>query len=563
MLKTPDDIVAQIQLGKLSEYRGQNIELKQDWRKDYGRDLSALANRILQDPVWLCVGIANNGQLYGHDEKWVRQIEETISNHINQFLDPQIACTSLTCHVIEGKWFILIEGHNPGVAVYWDHYAYKCSGTTSTQMTPVEVMKLTVSLPGLSDYTAQKTTSTYDTDTVKAFAQLVSTRNPDVPITNLASLSAEQTLDRLDINNTNASRILFGDCKYRIVYYDHHGNPLSNQSTQGLFHMLKPSFIQHIQDWTKASMGTGTDPYPPRALREALSNTVAHAAYVENQGDIVVELLPDHLCISNLCINESEFFANKWFSRSRNTINPLLMETLRLAGFVDELGRGKNLIFADSLLAGKKPPHVIIEKAGRYCRWRLLLYGGTADPTQLRVLARLNELYKDQQKALLANALVLWSGQPVSAIRQYVDGESLPLFAEVLSDIHGPIFYWKEKDQIVLRRWVSVLIGEGKDSKQLSAAEEADLLEFARGIQKDFRHSYITPKELRDLAEMGHTPSEQVQSSNLLNKWETQGIVNRLKKGVYQFTEPSKSLTLEEAKELMKSLVEGQPEPDH
>ena len=53
------------------------------------------------------------------------------------------------------------------------------------------------------------------------------------------------------------------------------------------------------------------------------------------------------------------------------TINGLLMEVLRVAGHVDELGRGKNLIFSDSIKNGKRSPEVILERAGRYDRWKL------------------------------------------------------------------------------------------------------------------------------------------------------------------------------------------------
>ena len=144
-------------------------------------------------------------------------------------------------------------------------------------------------------------------------------------------------------------------------------------------------------------------------------------------------------------------------------------------------------------------------------------------------------MYHDEHKALIANALVLWHGHTVSNIRQYVDGESSDIFAEVLADLNGPIFYYQKNDQIFLRRWVRILLGEGKDSKQLSADEEEDLLEFASKIQIEHNRGYITPKELREHAGMGHTPSEVVLSSQILRRWTEQGKTKRVKKGVYQF----------------------------
>lgn len=136
---------------------------------------------------------------------------------------------------------------------------------------------------------------------------------------------------------------------------------------------MRENFIEEIEEWSMNQLNIKTRPYPTRALKESIANAVAHAAYMESQGDIIVEIHYNKLCISNLCFRESEYFANKWFAKSHKTVNKLLMETLRLAGFVDELGRGKNLIFADSLSYGKHPPYVAIERGGRYDRWRLLL----------------------------------------------------------------------------------------------------------------------------------------------------------------------------------------------
>jgi hypothetical protein len=64
-----------------------------------------------------------------------------------------------------------------------------------------------------------------------------------------------------------------------------------------------------------------------------------------------------------------------------------------------------------------------------------LLYGGTQDENLLRLLERSRAVYKDAQKALVAHALVLWRNQPVSEIRNYIDGDFSRQFAEVLSGL--------------------------------------------------------------------------------------------------------------------------------
>jgi hypothetical protein len=208
------------------------------------------------------------------------------------------------------------------------------------------------------------------------------------------------------------------------------------------------------------------------------------------------------------------------------------MESLRLAGYVDELGRGKNLIFSESIKFGSTPPEVQIENAGKYLRWKLTIFGGDQTASRIRIVERCKELYGNDRKALIAVALVFWRDLPVSEIRKYVDSDFAREFAEVLTGNIGPIFYSKEEDRIVLRRWANVLIGEGKNSKALSHEEEEQLLAAARERQK-LNHGIITPKDIRDLAAMGNTASERVLSSHILAKWLKEGIVEKRGVGKY------------------------------
>ena len=60
------------------------------------------------------------------------------------------------------------------------------------------------------------------------------------------------------------------------------------------------------------------------------------------------------------------------------------------------------------------------------------------------------------------------------------------------------------------------MLGEGKDSKQLSIPEEERLLALAYELRTKYYKGYVTPKELRDLAERGHTNTERVLISALL-----------------------------------------------
>ena len=183
------------------------------------------------------------------------------------------------------------------------------------------------------------------------------------------------------------------------------------------------------------------------------------------------------------------------------------------------------------------------------------LYGGIQDRLQLKLLAQLKERYKDEQKALMANALILWQGQTVANLKQHIEGETQNLFAEILDDANGPVYFWRDRDVIVLRRWVKLLIGEGVDAKQLSPTEEKDTYEFVKKLRLDYHHGFVSPKVLRDLAALGDTPSSSVMSSRLLKKWVEEGKLKKIRKGLYQFTKPETSHISEE---LLKRLEEIQ-----
>lgn len=546
MLKIKEDIISKINEGTLLEHRYDNLELKSSWDQDCGKKISAFANKNLQGLNWLCVGINNDGEICENNEAWAKNTEECISQHINQYLDSQQTCQSISCHQLNDKWFVIIQFENPGAVVYWNKKVYKTSGTTISEMEPAEIMGLTVALPGLSDFTAQDFQGTFQSDLVRKYTSIVSEKRKKSILESIKDLSPEQALDRIGIKNKNTCNILFGNWRYRVIYYDKQQVPIKNEIQEGVYTIIHDDFIQHLQEWSQQQLNIRTNPYPDLALREALANAVAHAAYFENNGDIIIEIFPEKISISNLCLQESAYFANKWFSNAHKTINRTLMETLRLSGYVDELGRGKNLIFSESLRYGKKAPQVVIEKSGRFNRWRLLLYGGIQDKLQLKLLDQLREKYKDEQKALIANALVLWRGQPVANLKQYIEGEAKNLFVEILRDINGPIFYYQEKDTIVLRRWAKVLLGEGKESKQLTAAEEKDTYEFVKKIRLDYHHGYVTPKDLRDLADLGQTKSSHVMSSQLLKRWTKEGKLKKIRKGLYQFIKPELSYSFDE-----------------
>ncbi len=480
------------------------------------------------------------------------QEEEVVSQHINNLLDPNQACTGVYSYDINGSWIVAVGIRNPGVVVYWGDDAYMAAGTTVKKMGAEDALKLRIQLPGLTDYSKQPAASTYNDGLVREFACRVAETGHSTEFSQADLESGAQVLQKLEMEGRQVARILFGDATYRVVKHDSAGEPLENKRYSGLFGLLTPEFADEVQSWTKNAMGTTEPPYSGRALKEALANAVAHAAYFERDGDIIVELHPERITLGNLCVRESAYFANRWFSRSHKTVNPLLMEVLRVGGMVDELGRGKNVIFAEALRGGKRPPEVIIERAGKYDRWKLSLFGSLEDEKMLRLLERSRSIYNDEQKALIAQALVLWRQKPVSEIRNFIDGDCSRQFAEVLAGLEGPLFYYAEQDRIILRRWAEVLIGEGKDSKAFSPGEEKSLRKLAYELHTQYHDGYITPKDLRRLAAMSDTRAEVVLSSSMLKKWEKEGVVEHVSRGRYRFQKKTKQADTTDVLQLLE-----------
>lgn len=522
-----------IRKGAAKEHCLPNLELKRSWDKKYGEKLSALANRTPSRGGWLVVGVEDRGTLAGHPEQWAKSTEETISQQINERLSPILACKSVRVHEVEGSWVILINVSNPGDVVYWGTHAYTGSGTTIRALEPPEVMELRLRLPGLSDFTRMECDAgELDNDLVSEFVDKVSSRSSGAGL----SIDPSRMLASLSVTNRQAARLLFGECSFRTVVFGQGGDVLLNRRVRSLYRLLRDDFFETLQ--ADAKMQVASSLYPAKGLREGLANAVAHAAYFERDGDIIIELHPEKLVISNLCTPDSKYFANKWFSRSHHTVNGLLMETLRIAGDVDELGRGKSLIFSESIKAGRRPPEVITETAGRFVRWKLVLYAISSETRFLRLLDRCRDVYGDETLAMIAAALVLWRNKKVSEIRQYVDGDFAAQFVLVLASLDGPIFYSQETDQIFLTRWARVLLGEGKDSKELSRVEELQIFARAHNHCWSQNGGEMTPAELRKLCQMGDTKSEKSLSSRIIKKWVDEGSLQKIKNGKYAFTRP-------------------------
>ncbi len=537
MLHTLEDIRSAIRTGAVAEHRNINVELKESWAKECGKKVSALANKHAVPKAWVLVGIDDSGRLIGQNEQWARHTEQAVSQQFNEYLDPTQACAAIHC-VQEGTaWFVAIELVPPGAIVKWENRAYKAAGTTQAEMSPEEVLELTIRLPGLADYSKQPWQGQCEPGLISEFCnQLDRHRKGDPAIEQLVKQNATDALRQLGIHGKHVARLLFGSTSFRFVVVDATGHVVKNDQRSGLWRILGETMVNEIQDESRKLRGISDEPYSPLALREALANMVAHAAYFERDAEIIIEVTPDSLSLANLCLPELGFFANRWFSRGHKSPNALLMEVLRLAGRVDELGRGKTLIFRESLLGGRRPPKVFIEPAGLYSRWKLVMHGGAKDQRSLRLLNRLRALFQDERRALIALALVFWRNESVSEIRKYVDDEFQEEFVDVLEDLRGPVFFNRSTDRLWLGRWAEILLGKGKDSKRLSDEEETRVFQSAYRFHTRFTNGVMTNEDFRKRASMGDTASERALASTILSEWLAKGLIDRVgRRGKFKF----------------------------
>ncbi len=543
-LPTREEIKSKIEQGVISEVLVQGLELKSKWDQRYGKDISAIANQYNRQGGWLIIGVDDKGNLAGHDHDWLKKTEQLVSNHVGQYLEPDWCVAEIFGDQINGSYFLFIKINSPDSVVYWNGNAYKLVGTTSPQMTPAEITDLTIMLPG-SDYSKLEFTGSIDNALVMSFAdKLIEAGTITVDDPN--SLTANYVLSALRITQKKASGILFGDHQVRIVHYDVDGDVLDQTSKKGLYSVLQNSFIEEVQSWTrkegtvlkKDSISAQEEiPYPIAALREILANAVAHSLYSKNEGDIVIEMYPNRISVSNNCPLDSEAFANKWFSKINQSLNKLLMNVLRMAKITDELGSGKNRIFRYMMENGKREPIVQFENHKNYGRWTITLYNEQDNRHITKLIDRLKSNFNNPDEWRIATALVLWEHKTWSEVIDALDDHYLRIVEQILKSDQSPISRFKDK--IIMKRWVMAIF-DGQVTIKFSTREENLYREFLRDFSYSFEAGgYITNDVARKLIGLTKEKSEITQLSNLFRKWQKQGHVEQAKKrGEWKFLTP-------------------------
>ena len=538
-----NELMKKLALGTLQELSAFRVEFKTKWDKDFGKDISAIANHIDRQGGWLLVGVEDDGKLSKRNSDWAKKEEAKISSHLTTFLNPDFTVVDITAEDIDDSSILIIEIRSPDDVVYWDSKAYKLLGTSSQEMQPSEILSLSIKLPG-ADYSKLEYQGEINNALVMEFAQKME-ESEAFEGTDLRDLTSKDILLKLHILNRKASGILFGDIKVRVAHYDLNGDILDQKEEKGLYSVLKDDFIEAIQSWTRKE-GTALhkhsisaieeSPYPIKALRDSLANAVGHALYSKNHGDIVVELHPDRLVISNNCSLEAKFFVNKWFSSASKSNNRLLMTALRIAKMTDELGSGKNRIFRYMIEAGKKEPIVEFTEYGGYGKWKITLYNNQDNANLIRLIDRLKEKFPNPSYWRLATALVLWRKRNIDEIKEALDEHHKHILQEILQSEDSPILFFSEKDTFILKRWAMVAIVDGQISKAFTEAEENNLREFLNYYSyRSNSEGNMSSLEARKLIGLSNAEVERAQLSRLFKKWQNDGVVEKIKKGEWRF----------------------------
>lgn len=530
---TRDAVLAQLQQGNLTE--SESLELKESWKQNHGKTLSAMGNA---QGGFMCIGVSDKGQLICHDKNVLIDFQHAAENHINQYLQPSCAVQSIRQEKINNHFVLIIEVINPRAVTLWNNKCYRRTGSSTTEMQPAQRRQLELKWPDL-DFSSFKYEGPIDGSLVLDFAKHLSGGNGD-----WLGLSAAQVLSKLNLTQTNAAGILFGDFTYRLVHYDSTGDLKDQREYQGLHRVLQDDFVKNIQSWSRtqaAQLKNGSMslqeelPYSEDALREALVNAVAHTAFEQNQrGDIKVELYVDRIEISNSCCQEAKAFIYKRFSRESFIYNPLLMKTLRSAHFVEELGTGKNKIFRYSIENGKQEPLFEYQNwSDGYGRWKVILYNKKLKPQILQTLEKLKKQYPEQSdKYKIAAAIVLWQGKSLNDILHHLNQHYKQVLLSILDDEQSPFWlrYSGLNVYIYVRPW-------GRD--QFSADNNTSLKDVLRNYaHKDHRDGQITNQQARCILDIGHGRSSQVQVARLFQKLEAEGFIARKSTGVWKINQP-------------------------
>ena len=170
MIKDIENIIIKIKNKKILEFLNDNIELKSSWNEEHGKKISGLANKTIDSPRFLIIGLDDNGNYSKENSKWIKSALHEIENHVKQHLYPIQACKNiLPIEIEKDKYILVMEIINPGIVVYWKSKAYYMNATSVSELEISDIHALNLKLPGIIDYSKQVYTGSINEELISAY----------------------------------------------------------------------------------------------------------------------------------------------------------------------------------------------------------------------------------------------------------------------------------------------------------------------------------------------------------------------------------------------------------
>jgi len=357
----------------------QNVELKESWRDDYLKIISAFAN---SDGGVLFIGVDDNGKTLGLSEKDIKKLLDSIPNKVRNKL-------GLTVFVSEEKKsrkkVLKIEVPKATIPISFNGKHYVRSGSTTLQLKGNELSQFLLKKMGKTwdNLPSDAGISEIEGSTIDNFKVLAKEKLPGITkMDSVRKIFSNLQLTTEDKHLTNAAILLFGKAPSKFI--------ISATTRVGRFKtptdiidtvIIEGNLFKQLDltvDAIKKHLNVRFEikgihrkdvwDYPLEAIREAVINALIHKDYLST-AEIQIKIYDDKIWIWNpgklppqLTIDDLKK------EHSSYPRNPLIANAFYLAGLIERWGSGTRRI-VDLCRAHRLPEPEYKEELGGFSVW--------------------------------------------------------------------------------------------------------------------------------------------------------------------------------------------------
>jgi ATP-dependent DNA helicase RecG len=338
------------------------------------KSIAAFANT--EGGTFIC-GVSDNGDIIGVDCS-----DETVRDIIGRIVSTMGINPSVNPVEEGGKKVLMIEIDKSAQPVSYRAKYYKRVGNTTREMLGEELITFFQKWSNWDTLTGEYNIDEIDEDTVSKFIKMATSNGR---LRHIEDGSLTEKLEQLGVIRdgklTNAAIMLFGknpqkhfiNAVIRIVRLKDETTIIDDKTIDGNLFQQVERAQKEINNNLKVLYSIDDDSfsrktiwnYPLVALREALMNAIVHRDYFRNNVQTQIKIFDDHINIFNvgglpegITIEQLE---NVHPSVPRN---PLIVNILYRAGFIEELGSGIRRMINSLNDAGLPKPEFKEEAAG-------------------------------------------------------------------------------------------------------------------------------------------------------------------------------------------------------